>query len=62
MEMSRDLTEDQRRLYDEFQFKNISELHIRLWNNYYDNLEHCGLHEQTPEEYLQSKKVTNTLA
>ena len=31
---------------------------IRIWNNVYNNLEHCGLNGKTPNEMLQL--LTNT--
>tara|TARA_B100000745_G_scaffold300362_1_gene254012 strand:- start:913 stop:1140 length:228 start_codon:yes stop_codon:yes gene_type:complete len=34
---------------------------IRLWNGYYNDLEHCSLDGKTPNEVLYAK-VTNALA
>lgn len=47
--------EDQR-FYDRNEFKNIKDLEtkIRIWNNEYNNLEHCGLNGKTPIEMLVS--------
>lgn len=47
---------DQQSFYDEFIPKNSEELKfkVRLWNMYYNDLEHCGLNGQTPNEFLQN--------
>jgi len=47
--------EDQQKFYERNNFKNISELKrkIRVWNNYYNNLEHCSLNGKTPNEMLK---------
>ena len=52
--------EDQEKFYDQNTFKTFSELQkkIKIWNNYYNNLEHCGLNGKTPNEML-GFKVTN---
>lgn len=46
--------EDQK-FYDRNIFKNILDLEnkIRIWNEEYNNLEHCSLHGKTPLEMLQ---------
>lgn len=46
--------EDQR-FYDANTFKDINDLEkkIRLWNEEYNNLEHCGLNGKTPLEVLE---------
>jgi hypothetical protein len=46
---------DQEIFYDRNTFKTISDLKekIRLWNQDYNNLEHCGLNGKTPNEMLQ---------
>mgnify|MGYP001764623187 CR=1 FL=1 len=46
--------EDQEKFYEQNKFKNRSDLErkIRTWNEYYNNLEHCGLHGKTPNEVL----------
>lgn len=46
--------EDQR-FYDRNEFKNIADLEnkIKIWNDEYNNLEHCGLNGKTPIEMLQ---------
>jgi transposase len=45
---------DQEMFYDRINFKNIKELEykIRLWNMYYNDLEHCGLNGKTPNQML----------
>jgi len=47
--------EDQR-FYDKNRFKNIGDLKdkIKIWNEEYNNLEHCGLNGKTPLEMLNS--------
>lgn len=51
--------EDQEKFYEQNKFKNISDLQkrLKLWNNYYNNLEHCGLNGKTPNEYLDNYKL-----
>ena len=46
--------EDQEKFYEQNKFRDISDLHrkIKVWNNYYNNLEHCGLNGKTPNEFL----------
>jgi len=48
--------EDQEKFYVRNKFKNKRELEkkIRAWNEYYNNLEHCGLDGKTPNEVLYS--------
>lgn len=48
--------EDQR-FYDRNRFYNIKDLEnkIKLWNEEYNNLEHCGLNGRTPNEMLESR-------
>ena len=45
---------DQESFYNQVSFKTEEELKykIRLWNMYYNDLEHCGLNGRTPNEYL----------
>lgn len=47
--------EDQR-FYDRNKFYDITDLEnkIKMWNEEYNNLEHCGLNGKTPNEMLQS--------
>lgn len=46
---------DQETFYDRNTFRTLEELRtkIRIWNNEYNNLEHCGLNGKTPNEMLQ---------
>ena len=50
--------EDQEKLYDQIAFASAEDLryHVRLWNMYYNDLEHCGLNGKTPNEFLS---ITN---
>jgi len=45
---------DQAKFYDQFRFRTVEELRykIRLWNMYYNNLEHCALNGLTPNQAL----------
>jgi len=45
---------DQETFYDEVDFRTFEELQLklRLWNMYYNDLEHCGLKGRTPNEVL----------
>lgn len=45
---------DQEMFYDRNEFKTVLGLKkkIRIWNNYYNNLEHCALNGQTPNEMV----------
>jgi len=49
--------EDQRKFYDVSSFSSVPELKskIRIWNEYYNDLEHCSLHGKTPNEMLELK-------
>lgn len=55
--------EDQEKFYEQNTFRNFTDLEkkIKAWNNYYNNLEHCGLNGKTPNEVL-GLKVTNVCA
>ena len=46
---------DQESFYDRNRFKTIDDLKkkIKVWNQYYNNLEHCGLNGKTPNEMLE---------
>lgn len=46
---------DQESFYDRHSFNSLGELEykLKLWNMYYNNLEHCGLGGKTPNEVLQ---------
>jgi len=52
---------DQETFYDQNKFENFDDLQKKLkeWNIYYNNLEHCGLGGQTPNEFLANYKKTN---
>ena len=54
--------EDQEKFYERHTFHSVSDLQkkIRVWNDYYNNLEHCGLNGKTPNEVLYGK-VTNVI-
>lgn len=47
---------DQEMFYERNKFRSLKELKakIRIWNEKYNNLEHCGLNGKTPNEMLQS--------
>lgn len=47
--------EDQEKFYEQNKFKNIEDLKkkIKIWNDYYNNLEHCSLDGKTPNEVLE---------
>ena len=53
--------EDQEKLYDELSFTSAEDLRyrVRLWNMYYNDLEHCGLNGKTPNEFLADYKLIN---
>lgn len=55
--------EDQEKFYEQNTFRSLGALEkkIRIWNEYYNNLEHCGLNGKTPNEVLY-RKVTNVIA
>lgn len=55
--------EDQQKFYEQNKFKSIFDLQkkIRIWNDYYNNLEHCSLNGKTPNEMLELK-VTNVVS
>jgi len=54
--------EDQEKFYDRNIFKSINSLQrkIKLWNDEYNNLEHCGLDGKTPLEYLSDYEKSKT--
>lgn len=55
--------EDQEKFYERNIFRSIRDLEnkIRAWNDYYNDLEHCGLNGKTPNEMLEFK-VTEVVA
>lgn len=46
---------DQESFYDSASFKSLNELEykLRLWNMYYNDLQHCGLNNLTPNQVLR---------
>ena len=53
--------EDQEKFYEKHRFRDASDLQrkLRIWNDYYNNLEHCGLNGKTPNEFLANYKLIN---
>jgi transposase InsO family protein len=53
--------EDQEKFYERYKFKSVADLQkkLQIWNDYYNNLEHCGLNGKTPNEFLANYKKTN---
>jgi transposase InsO family protein len=53
--------EDQEKLYDQATFVSEEDLRyrVRLWNMYYNDLEHCGLNGKTPNEFLANYQLIN---
>jgi len=51
--------EDQEKFYEQNIFRSAKDLKnkIRVWNEYYNNLEHCGLNGKTPIEMLNLFKL-----
>ena len=51
--------EDQEKFYEQNGFKNLNDLKrkLKVWNTYYNNLEHCGLSGKTPNEFLADYKL-----
>jgi transposase InsO family protein len=49
--------EDQEKFYERYKFRSLKDLESKLreWNDYYNNLEHCGLGGKTPNEMLRLK-------
>ena len=58
--------EDQRKFYEQNTFTSVEDLRskIVIWNEFYNNLEHCALDGRTPCEMLKLpiRKVTNVLS
>lgn len=46
--------EDQEKFYERNKFASFKDLQkkMKIWNDYYNNLEHCGLNGKTPNEVL----------
>lgn len=55
--------EDQEKFYEKHKFRSFDDLQnkIKIWNEYYNNLEHCGLNGKTPNEML-GLQVTNVVS
>jgi transposase InsO family protein len=53
--------EDQEKFYERNKFRNLKQLEtkIQMWNNEYNNLEHCGLNGLSPNEFLRLSEVQN---
>lgn len=53
--------EDQEKFYERNGFRDLRELEtkIKIWNNDYNNLEHCGLGGLSPNEFLRLSEVQN---
>ena len=53
--------EDQEKFYDQNKFKSFYDLRkkMKLWNDYYNNLEHCGLKGKSPNEFLANYELIN---
>jgi transposase InsO family protein len=53
--------EDQEKFYEENKFKSLADLQnkLKVWNDYYNNLEHCGLNGKTPNEFLADYQLIN---
>src|SRR3989344_5050278 len=62
-QVERSHREDEEKFYQKNVFTNPSTLRLklRLWNDYYNDLEHCGLNGKTPNEMLKLK-VPNVLS
>ena len=45
---------DQESFYDQVKFATLEELNykLKLWNMYYNDLQHCALNNKTPNQYL----------
>jgi transposase InsO family protein len=52
---------DQEMFYEKNNFRGLRDLKmkIRIWNNKYNNLMHCGLNGKTPNEFLIEYQLTN---
>jgi len=52
---------DQESFYDRISFKTFNDLQykIKLWNMYYNDLEHCGLNGLSPNQFLRLRGVQN---
>lgn len=52
---------DQETFYNRNKFKSFKDLQnkLKVWNDYYNNLEHCGLNGKSPNEFLSNYKLIN---
>ena len=59
--VERSLREDEEKFYQQNKIKGLNDLQTKLksWNDYYNNLEHCGLNGKSPNEFLQNYQLTN---
>ena len=53
--------EDEEKFYQQNNFKTFNDLQrkLKLWNDYYNDLEHCGLNGKSPNEFLKNYQLTN---
>lgn len=53
--------EDEEKLYQQNKFTNFEDLKkkVKMWNDYYNNLEHCGLSGKSPNEFLKEYSKIN---
>jgi transposase InsO family protein len=59
--------EDEEKFYQQNKFRSFTDLQnkLKIWNDYYNNLEHCSLNGKTPTEMLdlfQLKKVSEEVS
>ena len=54
--------EDQEKFYDQNTFHSLQQLEtgIRIWNEGYNNMEHCSLNGKTPLEFLREYQLKNS--
>lgn len=52
---------DQEQFYDKNNFRSFKDLNkkMKLWNTYYNNLEHCGLNGKSPNRFLADYQLIN---
>ncbi len=53
--------EDEEKFYQQNKFKSFEDLQnkIKMWNDYYNSLEHCGLGGKSPNEFLENYSKIN---
>lgn len=53
--------EDEEKFYQAHTFTSVYDLQtkVKVWNDYYNNLEHCGLNGKTPNEFLLDYQLVN---